>query len=112
MYQNTVREESSVEVTAPSKRRQKRAATVRNEDVPRCTPWTNDEEIALCKGWVHVSESSAKGNTRKTDGFWSEVLDYLGKKTNQPGRQTYDMVNRKWKTVFPNVARFCEVHAN
>ncbi|GKB38106.1 hypothetical protein Tco_0883048 [Tanacetum coccineum] len=88
MYQNTVREESPVEVTTPSKRRQKRAATVRNEDVPRCTPWTTEEEIALCKGWVHVSENSAKGH------------------------RTYDMVNGEWKMVRPNVARFCGVHAN
>nr|GEW63038.1 hypothetical protein [Tanacetum cinerariifolium] len=116
MYQNTVRDESPVEVTAPppnpSKRRQKRAVIVRNEDVPRCTSWTNEEEITLCKGWVHVSGDSAKGNARKTNGFWTEVLDYLGKKTNQPGKRTYDVVCGKLMTVRPNVARFCEVHVN
>nr|GEU63117.1 hypothetical protein [Tanacetum cinerariifolium] len=88
MYQNTICEESLVEVTAPppkpSRRRQKRLAIVRNEDAPRCTLWTNEEEIALRKGWVHVSEYSAKGNARKTDGFWTEVLDYLGKKKINP----------------------------
>ncbi|GJS55910.1 zinc finger BED domain-containing protein RICESLEEPER 2-like protein [Tanacetum coccineum] len=87
MYQNTTGEESPVEVTAPppkpSRRRQKRMATIQNGDAPRCTPWTNEEEIALCKGRVHVSKNSVKGNTRKTDGFWTEVLDYLGKKTKQ-----------------------------
>ncbi|GJV34025.1 hypothetical protein Tco_1394425 [Tanacetum coccineum] len=56
----------------PSRRRQKRMTIIRNEDAPRCTLWTNEEEIAWCKGWVHVSENSAKGNVRKTDGFWSE----------------------------------------
>ncbi|GKC02437.1 glutathione S-transferase T3-like protein [Tanacetum coccineum] len=116
MYQNTVREDSPVEVTPPpqpkpSRRRQKRTTTVRNEEVPRCTPWTNEEEIALCKGWVHVSENSAKGNARKTDGFWTEVKDYVHKKTNSDKR-TYDMVCGKWKTVRPNVARFCGVHDN
>ncbi|GJV83857.1 putative reverse transcriptase domain-containing protein [Tanacetum coccineum] len=91
MYQNTVHEDSP--------------------EVPRCTPWTNEEEIALCKGWVHVSENSAKGNARKTDGFWTEVKDYVHKKTNSDKR-TYDMVCGKWKTVRPNVARFCGVHDN
>ncbi|GKD28766.1 zinc finger BED domain-containing protein RICESLEEPER 2-like protein [Tanacetum coccineum] len=33
-------------------------------------------------------------------------------KTKAPGRRTYDMVNRKWKTVRLNVARFCGVHTN
>ncbi|GKB40416.1 hypothetical protein Tco_0885358 [Tanacetum coccineum] len=116
MYQNNVREESPVEVTAPppkpSRRRQKRMVVVQNEDAPCCTPWTNEEEIALCKGWVHGYENSAKGNARETYGFWTEVLAYLCNKTKQPGRRTYDVVNGKWKTVRPSVARFCGVHAN
>nr|GEU91352.1 hypothetical protein [Tanacetum cinerariifolium] len=116
MYQNTAREESPVKVTAPppkpSRRRQKRMDSIPNEDAPRCTTWNNEEEIALCKGWVHVSENSAKGNARNTDGFWTEVLDYLGKKTKQLGRRTYNMVNRKWNMVRSNVARFYGVHAN
>nr|GEU33384.1 hypothetical protein [Tanacetum cinerariifolium] len=116
MYQNTAREESLVKVTAPppkpSRRCQKRMDSIQNEDAPRCTTWTNEEEITLCKGWVHVSENSAKGNARNTDGFWTEVLDYLGKKTKQLGRRMYNMVNRKWNMVRPNVARFCGVYAN
>nr|GEV93973.1 hypothetical protein [Tanacetum cinerariifolium] len=53
MYQNTACEESPVEVTAlppkPSRRCQKRMADVQIEDAPCCTPWTNKEEIVLCK---------------------------------------------------------------
>nr|GEV06322.1 hypothetical protein [Tanacetum cinerariifolium] len=115
MYQNTA-EESPVEVTAlpqkPSRRRQKRMVAVQNEDTPCRTPWTNKEEMTMCKGWVHVFENSAKGNARKTDGFGTKVLAYLRNKTKQPGRQTYDMVNEKWKTVLPNMDRFYGVHAN
>nr|GEW46282.1 hypothetical protein [Tanacetum cinerariifolium] len=78
MYQNTTREESPVEVTAsppkPSKRRQKRMATVQNEDASHCTAWTSEEEITLCKGWVHVYENSAKGNARKTQRVRDNVL--------------------------------------
>nr|GEZ73226.1 hypothetical protein [Tanacetum cinerariifolium] len=42
---------------------------VQIEDAPRCTTWTHEEEIALCKGWVHVSENSFIGNAKKVDGF-------------------------------------------
>ncbi|GJZ52651.1 hypothetical protein Tco_0607166 [Tanacetum coccineum] len=92
MYQNTAHEESPVEVTAPqptpkpSRRCQKRMVVVQNEDAPQCTTWTTEEEIALCK-------------------------EYLHNKTKQPSRRTYDMVNGKWKMVRPNVAQFCGVHA-
>nr|GEX86414.1 hypothetical protein [Tanacetum cinerariifolium] len=73
MYQNIAHEESPDEVTTPpmkpSGRRQKRMDVVQNEDVPQCTTWTNEGEIMLCKGWVHESKNSAKGNAKKTDGF-------------------------------------------
>ncbi|GJX08044.1 hypothetical protein Tco_0195976 [Tanacetum coccineum] len=74
MYQNIVREESPVEVMAPppkpSRRRLKRMVIVQNEDAPRCTPWTNEEEITLCKGWVHDSRAGDE------DYFNKALLDY------------------------------------
>nr|GEU88526.1 zinc finger BED domain-containing protein RICESLEEPER 2-like [Tanacetum cinerariifolium] len=53
-FQETAREDSPVEVTIPptkskpNRGRQKR--TVQNDDAPRQIVWTNEEEIALCKG--------------------------------------------------------------
>nr|GEZ01789.1 hypothetical protein [Tanacetum cinerariifolium] len=29
--------------------------TVRNDEEARCISWATKEEVALCKGWVHVS---------------------------------------------------------
>ena len=40
------------------------------------------------------------------------VKKYMESKTNAYGRRTHDMVNGKWKTVHPNVARFCGVYNN
>nr|GEX15079.1 zinc finger, CCHC-type [Tanacetum cinerariifolium] len=34
------------------------------------TAWTHKEEIALCKGWVDVSENNMLGNSRKEARFW------------------------------------------
>nr|GEW05618.1 hypothetical protein [Tanacetum cinerariifolium] len=115
-FQETTREDPSVEVmTPPPKSKPTRGCQkrmVQNEDVPWQSAWTNEEEIALCKGWVYVSENSRLGNTRKDVGFWTEVLQYLESKTKMYGHRTYDMVNEKWKTVRPNVVWFCEVYGN
>ncbi|GKB80461.1 hypothetical protein Tco_0947356 [Tanacetum coccineum] len=54
---------------------------VQSEDAPRQTPWTMQEEIALCKGWLAVSENSKQGNSRKTSGFWCDVLSYENVRT-------------------------------
>ncbi|GJV28486.1 uncharacterized mitochondrial protein-like protein [Tanacetum coccineum] len=114
-FQETAHEDSPVEVAAPQPKskptrgRQKRM--VQNEDAPWQTTWTNEEEM-LCKGRVYVFENSRVGNTRKDAGFWSEVLQYMESKTKMYDRRTYDMVNAKWKTMRPNVVRFCEVHGN
>nr|GEX49578.1 hypothetical protein [Tanacetum cinerariifolium] len=115
-FQHTARKDSHVEVATPppnlkpTRGCQKR--TAQNDEAPWCTEWTNEEEIALCKGRIHVFENSVVGNTRKECGFWTEVLQHMESKTKAPGHRTHDMVNGKWKTMRPNVAQFYGVHAN
>nr|GEU79188.1 hypothetical protein [Tanacetum cinerariifolium] len=66
--------------TAPKKKHQKEKGADQ-----RCIPWTLEEETALYKGWVRISEYSIKGNMIKERGFWIEILngasdvDYLQK---------------------------------
>ncbi|GJZ29012.1 zinc finger BED domain-containing protein RICESLEEPER 2-like protein [Tanacetum coccineum] len=96
-FQHTTREDSLVEIAAPP---------------PWSTAWTNEEEIALCKGWVHVSENNAIGNARREFRFWTNVLRCMENKTKALGCRTYDMMNGKWKTMRPNVAWFCGVYTN
>ncbi|GKA84605.1 putative reverse transcriptase domain-containing protein [Tanacetum coccineum] len=92
-----------------TRNRQKRRS---NRLAPRQTSVTMQEEIALCKGWLAVSENSKQGNSRKSSGFWCEVLSYIESKTGHYGKRTYDMVIGKWKTVRPAVVRFCGVYNN
>ncbi|GJZ52958.1 hypothetical protein Tco_0607843 [Tanacetum coccineum] len=63
-----------------------------NDNVPRQVTWTTEEEITLAKGWKSVSENSERGNARKKDGFWVEVMKYIESKTKMEVRRTYDMV--------------------
>ncbi|GJU62000.1 glutathione S-transferase T3-like protein [Tanacetum coccineum] len=110
--------EASAEQVATSPTKKKKATRnrqkrmVQSDDAPRQTPWTMQEEIALCKGWLAVSENSKQGNLRKSSGFWYEVLSYIESKTGHYGKRTYDMVIGKWKTVRPVVVRFCGVYNN
>ncbi|GJU13348.1 hypothetical protein Tco_1135744 [Tanacetum coccineum] len=110
--------ESSVEqvVTSPTKKnkviRNRQKRTIESDDAPRQTAWTIEEEIALAKGWLAFSENSKHGNERRKYGFWCEVFQYIESKTKQYGRQTYDMVCGKWKTMRPSVIRFCEIYNN
>ncbi|GKD59314.1 hypothetical protein Tco_1296823 [Tanacetum coccineum] len=64
---------SPTKMKKPTRNRQKR--TIQSDDAPRQTAWTTEEEIALAKGWVAVSENSKHGNARKQDGFWCESGD-------------------------------------
>ncbi|GJV27619.1 retrotransposon protein, putative, ty1-copia subclass [Tanacetum coccineum] len=84
-FQHTAREDSPVELAAPppkwkskpTKGRQKR--TAQNEDALRQTALTNEEEIVLCKGWVHVSENSKKEKVISTPGNAKDLRDHLEK---------------------------------
>ncbi|GKB60702.1 hypothetical protein Tco_0916888, partial [Tanacetum coccineum] len=77
---HTASEDSPVEVATPplkskpTRGRQKRMA--QNENAPRKTAWTNEEEIALCKGLVHVSENSSKVrlNVAQFCGVYANVM--------------------------------------
>ncbi|GJU01879.1 hypothetical protein Tco_1112217 [Tanacetum coccineum] len=82
-YQNNACEDYSVEVAAPppklnpTRRRQKR--TTQNENAPWQTTLTNEEEIALCKGWAHVSENNSivrKSGIGDEDYYARALLDY------------------------------------
>ncbi|GKB66798.1 hypothetical protein Tco_0928210 [Tanacetum coccineum] len=72
--------EASAEQVATSPTKKKKATRnrqkrmVQSDDAPRQTPWTMEEEIALCKGWLAVSENSKQGNSRKSSGFWCEEI--------------------------------------
>ncbi|GKC67324.1 hypothetical protein Tco_1099922, partial [Tanacetum coccineum] len=43
---------------------------IQSDDAPRQIAWTTEEEIALAKDWVAISENSKHGNARKQDGLW------------------------------------------
>ncbi|GKA54437.1 ALP1-like protein [Tanacetum coccineum] len=76
--------ESSVKqvATSPTKKKKKKKKkkatrnrqkrTIESDDAPRQTTWTTEEEIALAKGWLAVSENSKHGNERRKAGFWCE----------------------------------------
>nr|GEV25482.1 ribonuclease H-like domain-containing protein [Tanacetum cinerariifolium] len=64
------------------------------------TAWTNEEEIALCKGWVHVSENSSKCNARKDAGFFTKVLKGSPKwmDTEGPNFAAKHQASKRYKT--------------
>ncbi|GKC83460.1 RNA-directed DNA polymerase, eukaryota, reverse transcriptase zinc-binding domain protein, partial [Tanacetum coccineum] len=116
--QSPVEEVEEIQVSAPKKPNQRRQPTPKKKsqneksEDQSCYAWTHEEEIVLCKGGVRVSEDSVVGNVRKKKGFWVEVMKYMHGNCPIAKRQTYDMVNGKWKTVRPKVAIFCGVYAN
>nr|GEY44780.1 hypothetical protein [Tanacetum cinerariifolium] len=67
-WQATNPYEVSIEqvVTSPTKKkratRNRKKRTIQSDDAPRQTPWTTEEEIALAKGWLAVSENSKHGS--------------------------------------------------
>nr|GEY13330.1 hypothetical protein [Tanacetum cinerariifolium] len=57
--------------TSPTKKatRNRQKRMIENDDAPRQTPWTTEEEVALAKGRLVVSKNSKDGNAKKKQGF-------------------------------------------
>nr|GFC42457.1 hypothetical protein [Tanacetum cinerariifolium] len=70
------------------------------------------EEVALAKGWLVVYENYKDGNTKKKQGFWWEVLEYIESKTKKYGRRTYAGVLGKWKMRRQSVIQFSRIYSN
>ncbi|GJY80156.1 hypothetical protein Tco_0492907 [Tanacetum coccineum] len=70
------------------------------------------EDTALCKSCVRISEDSVGASSRKEMGFWVAVMKHMHGTCEITKRQTYNMINDKWKTVRPKVATFCGVYDN
>ncbi|GJX46930.1 ankyrin repeat domain-containing protein 30A-like protein [Tanacetum coccineum] len=71
-----------------------------------------EEEVALYKSWVHISEDSVEGNLRKNEGFWFEVMNHMHVTCPITKRRMYDLISGKLKIVRPKVATFCSVYDN
>ncbi|KAL8217755.1 hypothetical protein R6Q57_021128 [Mikania cordata] len=85
----TVQLESDEEeepVRAPEKRPQGRKAAKR---------WSDEEEVALNKSWLTVSENPEVGNAQKRDGFYRKVTDHFHELMKDTSR-TVDQIYSKW----------------
>ncbi|GJT26170.1 RNA-directed DNA polymerase, eukaryota [Tanacetum coccineum] len=52
------------------------ASNLKKDDKEFVEPWTIEEEVALCKAWVHASEDSVEGNAKKAAGIRPEVSQF------------------------------------
>ncbi|GJR58539.1 glutathione S-transferase T3-like protein [Tanacetum coccineum] len=105
--------------TSPTKKkkatRNRQKRLTQTDDAPRQIAWTTKEEIALAKGWKVVSENSERGNARKKDGFWVEVMEEQnknGRSSDESGTGDEDyvqkaMIHYQAETGLPFKFRHC-----
>nr|XP_043620070.1 uncharacterized protein LOC122591911 [Erigeron canadensis] len=61
-------------------------------------PWTQEEEVALAKAWIHVSTCRVVGNEQGRDKFWERILDRFSELVGGTTR-THHSLNTKWTTM-------------
>ena len=60
--------------------------------------WPPEQEAALAKAWVQISESKKYGNEQKSDGFWKRVLEHYANTMGSTSRTVHGLAT-KWKTM-------------
>nr|GEV83029.1 hypothetical protein [Tanacetum cinerariifolium] len=92
--ESLVEKVKEIQVPAPKKKKNRRRQPApvmkmnRKAMEPRCVPWTTEREIALYRSLVRISEDTVVGNTRKTKGFWVEIVNYMHSTYPVTKRQT------------------------
>ncbi|GJV92951.1 hypothetical protein Tco_1540764 [Tanacetum coccineum] len=87
-----VQDDSPVEeVAAPVKRKYtKRPQQSKKNDKDLVNPLSPEEEIALCKAWVDVSENNVQGNVRRAKGYKNGANELY----------YYDLAHKEYRTTY------------
>ncbi|KAL8232066.1 hypothetical protein R6Q57_001844 [Mikania cordata] len=60
--------------------------------------WTDEEEIALARSWLIISENPDVGNAQKKDDFYRKVTDHFHHLMKDSSR-TVDQIYSKWNDL-------------
>ncbi|KAK1421987.1 hypothetical protein QVD17_24800 [Tagetes erecta] len=83
---------------------------------PRCMSnrkkakaWNNEEEDALAKAWIDVSEGPEIGNQQRSELFWKRALVHFEAQLGSTDR-TVHQLNSKWKDMNAKIYKFDSVY--
>ncbi|CAL9003886.1 unnamed protein product, partial [Prunus brigantina] len=68
----------------------------------RCVNWRPEEDDALCKGWVSVSEDGAIDTNQASNTFWKCIYQKFlenDPSISGPKRRTYQVIASRFKTI-------------
>ena len=68
-------------------------------------PWTSDEEVALIKAFLHISENKKHSNQQKRDMFWRRVITHFSKLPGSTERNM-DQMTSKWGDLNRTMSKF------
>ncbi|KAL8236434.1 hypothetical protein R6Q59_017515 [Mikania micrantha] len=60
--------------------------------------WSDEEEVALARAWLTISENPDVGNAQKRDGFYKKVTEHFHHLVNDRSR-TVDQIYSKWNDM-------------
>ncbi|KAL8252772.1 hypothetical protein R6Q59_036465 [Mikania micrantha] len=60
--------------------------------------WSDEEEVALARAWLTISENSDVGNAQKRDGFYKKVTEHFHHLVKDRSR-TVDQIYSKWNDM-------------
>jgi hypothetical protein len=62
--------------------------------------WKEEEQLALCKAWVSVSENPLVGTEMKADTFWAKIKEQL------KSARTTEACRGQWSDIQWSVQKF------
>ncbi|KAJ9544457.1 hypothetical protein OSB04_024164 [Centaurea solstitialis] len=76
-----------------------------------CKPWSLEEEIALARAWVTISEDSTIGNYRNKENFWGAIKADFDKRMHYDFNvRSGDAIPTTAKMLLSTVAKFACIY--
>ncbi|XP_012841222.1 PREDICTED: uncharacterized protein LOC105961539 [Erythranthe guttata] len=68
--------------------------------------WTIQEDEALCKSWLHISEDAVVGTDQQRGRLWDRIrMEFINNLKQDVGRNSNGLMNR-WSTIQQSVSKF------
>lgn len=80
--------------------------------------FTSDEDLLLCRAWLHVSQDPRTGTGQKFDNLWENIAERFhamrsAKFPDEPAdKRPVGSLQKKWSVIQHDVNKFCGSYAS
>nr|XP_043630374.1 glutathione S-transferase T3-like [Erigeron canadensis] len=109
-------QETQVPIPDPAPTRKKRSHANKNPDEPQEKPnqinWSREEQMALARAWLEVTEDPLVANYQRETKYWSQIREIFHRIMNKGEYRMQDSINSKFRKLRLQISKFHAIYTH